>query len=260
MKSQIGNQNQISMKSQIGIQNQVGMINRIGMQNQTTFRNGFSMKNQFNRQKEVSNQQLANFTNYMNRKQVPLKQGNKGPHNPAWFGSTPKRNILPKPKPGEVLDLTADAEEVRCDVCEDDFNWPDENHDCPLKRKKMKLDLSQSSTGIPEKGGLKIPKEKIFNKRSTSSMKSNDEVAKTATSKRNQLEASVQKIPKSTQIMSGSNPPTRVHPGRKLPPTKPPPTRIQPSRSQPTRSLPVQNIPDRALATRIMPSRRVKTY
>jgi len=250
MKSQLGNQNQISMKSQIGIQNHVG--NRIGMQNQTAFRNGFAMKNQFNRQKQMSNQQLANFTNYINRKQVPLKKVNKGPHNPVWFGNTPKRNILPKPSPGEVLDLTTDDDEVRCEVCEDDFNWPDENHECPLKRKKKKLDLSQSSTGIPEKGGLTILKEKIFNKRSTSSLKSDDGGA---ISKRNQLEVSVQKIPKSTQIMPVRNPPTRVQPGRKLPPTKPPPTRIQP-----TRSLPVKNIPDRALASRIMPSRRVKTY
>merc|ERR1719369_2529848 len=194
-QNQIGMKNQISMQNTNSLQNQIAMQNRMSMQNQIAMQNRIGMQNQ------KSYQQLANFTKYMNHKQSPsLNKLNKNPrNNPSWVGKTP-RNILPKPRPGDVLDLTAEDEDVEgCEVCEDDFNWPDENHDCPLKRnKKMKLDTRQSSAVEPKKGGLTILNDKFLNK-SIPTIVNSDKKATDA--KKEQFEASVQKIPKSTKLL-----------------------------------------------------------
>jgi len=235
-------QNQIAMQNRMGMQNQIAMQNRMGMQNQIAMQNRIGMQNQ------KSYQQLANFTKYMNHKQSPsLNKLNKNPrNNPSWVGKTP-RNILPKPRPGDVLDLTAEDEDVGCEVCEDDFNWPDENHDCPLKRnKKMKLDTCQSSAVEPKKGGLTILKDKLLNKPIPISLKTDK---KATVAKKEQFEASVQKIPKSTKLLPVSNSKTRDLPA----------ARVQTTRNPPSRVLPTRNTQDRIPATRVMPSRRVKS-
>ena len=68
-------------------------------------------------------------------------------HNPSWYGTPPNRNIAPKPSVGKsgaksknipfeaTFDLTKDDPEA-CSVCDDDFNWPDENHECKRTRQK----------------------------------------------------------------------------------------------------------------------------
>merc|ERR1719431_2501615 len=147
MKSQMSIHNINSLQRQIPMQNKMSMQNRLGMQNQKSL------------------QQLANLTKYM--KKNPR-------NNPSWVGKTLTRKILPKPRPGDVLDLTAEDEDVAgCEVCEDDFNWPDENHDCPLKRnKKIKLDTPISNAFEPKKGGLTILKDRILNKSFLTSGKS----------------------------------------------------------------------------------------
>jgi len=254
-------QNQIGMKNQISMQNMQNsnsLQNQIAMQNRMSMQNQIAMQNRIGMQNQKSYQQLANFTKYMNHKQSPsLNKLNKNPrNNPSWVGKTP-RNILPKPRPGDVLDLTAEDEDVEgCEVCEDDFNWPDENHDCPLKRnKKMKLDTRQSSAVEPKKGGLTILKDKFLNK-SIPTIVNSDK--KAIDSKKEQFEASVQKIPKSTKLLPVSNPKTRDLPPRNVS-SKTPAARIQPTRNPPSRVLPTRDTQDRVPATRVMPSRRVKS-
>jgi len=229
-----GFQNQIGMKNQIGMQNPIGMLKQMGMLNRKNF------------------QQLKNFTKYV--KQTPsLNKMNKNPHNPSWFRKTPTRNILPKPKPGEVFDLTADDDdEIKCKVCEDDFNWPDDNHDCPLQRnKKMKLDMTKRTDVDLEKGGLTLLKEKLLSKSVPASVKSNEKGPESKVAKKEQFEASLKKIPKSTMLVPVRNPPTGMLSDKNFS-AKPLPARVQP-----TETLPARNLPD---GVKVMPSMGVKTY
>jgi len=209
-------------------------------------------------QNQMSTKQLNNFKNYMNQKPNPylMNKRNRNPHNPSWFGNPPTRNqkILPKPSPGEVLDLTVE-EEPTCDICEDDFNWPDENHACPLKQsKKIKLEQPKNPM-VPKKGGLSLLKAKILNKPFpkvlSNSMKSSND-------KKQQFEASLKKIPNTTQLEPVTNvsakTPSRVLPSRNLP------SKTLPTRTLPPRNISTRNMPQRTVGTRTMPSRRVKTY
>ena len=67
-------------------------------------------------------------------------------HNPSWYGTQPNRKISPRPLVGKpssrnkipieaTFDLTKDDPDA-CSVCDDDFNWPDENHECKRTRQK----------------------------------------------------------------------------------------------------------------------------
>ena len=68
-------------------------------------------------------------------------------HNPSWYGKPPNRKIAPRPLVGgkqllkskipfeATFDLTKDDPDA-CSVCDDDFNWPDENHECKRTRQK----------------------------------------------------------------------------------------------------------------------------
>jgi len=210
-------------------------------------------------QNKMNSKQQANFKNYMSQKPNPylLNKRNRNPHSPSWFGNPPTRNqkILPKPSSGEVLDLTVD-EDPTCEICEDDFNWPDENHACPLKQnKKIKLEEIKNTT-VPKKGGLSLLKEKIFNNSSLEVVRKT--VKPTIEKQQKQFEASVSKIPSSTKLVPIDNrqakTPSRVLPSRNLP------TRNLPTRTLPSRNTSSRNIPERTVGTRTMPSRRVKTY
>ena len=60
-------------------------------------------------------------------------------HHPSWFGK-PQNIALRPPVGGKPLfeatfDLTKDDPDA-CSVCDDDFNWPDENHECKRTRQK----------------------------------------------------------------------------------------------------------------------------
>merc|ERR1712126_145243 len=77
-------------------------------------------------------------------------------HNPSWFGGVPNRKLLPKQMMPEVpsdmsFDLTNDPD--ACDVCDDDFNWPDASHVCKRTQKKQ----SQSVAGMDKKVLQEIP-------------------------------------------------------------------------------------------------------
>ena len=75
-------------------------------------------------------------------------------HNPAWYGKAPNRKIAPKASTlpfGATFDLTKDDPDA-CDVCDDDFNWPDENHQC---KRTLKKELSKSSRSPEMKNILK---------------------------------------------------------------------------------------------------------
>jgi len=229
------------------------------------FRKGLGMNES---QNQMSMKQLENYQKYMSIKPKPnpyqLNKRNRNPHSPSWFGKTPTRTLMPKPVSGEVLDLTED-DEPKCDICEDDFNWPDANHACPLKQsKKIKLD-KPSMAPVPMKGGLTLPKEKIFKKSPTEFSKTSQNLAQTTYSvdRKQQLEASLKKIPKSTKLVPVKNVPTKTSSGVLSPrnvPTKTLPTRTMPTRMLPTRNISNKNIPERSMGTRTMPSRRVKTY
>merc|ERR1719186_2243139 len=113
-------------------------------------------------QNNLDLKQLDNFKNSNKKRPINpylVNKKNINPQSPAWFGNLSKTNKMPNPE--QVLDLTAD-DEPSCDICEDDFNWPDENHACPLKQnKKMKVEQPTNPTE-PIKGGLAMLKEKIF--------------------------------------------------------------------------------------------------
>merc|ERR1719369_2574505 len=110
----------------------------------------------------------------------------------------------------------------------------------------MKLDTRQSSAVELKKGGLTILKDKLLNKSIPTSIKTDK---KADVAKKEQFEASVQKIPKSTKLLPVSNPKTRDLPA----------ARVQTTRNPPSRVLPTRNTQDRVPATRVMPSRRVKS-
>merc|ERR1719435_835366 len=187
-------------QNQIGMQNPVGMLNQMGMLNRKSF------------------QQLKNFTKYV-RQTPSMNKMNKNPHNPSWFRKTPTRSILPKQKPGEVFDLTADDEdEIECKVCEDDF----------------------------KKGGLTLLKEKLLSKSVPVHVKSNEKGPETKVTKKEQFKASLKKIPKSTMLVPVRNPLTGILSDKNLS-AKPPPARVEP-----TETLPARNLPD---GVKVMPSR-----
>jgi len=83
-------------------------------------------------------------------------------HNPSWYGKAPNRKIVPKISTlpfGMTFDLTKDDPDA-CDVCDDDFNWPDENHECKRTLKKQQKVLNSSTSPIPDT--KKILKELPF--------------------------------------------------------------------------------------------------
>ena len=236
-----GSQNQIGMKNQIGMHSPTtGMVNQIGMQSRMGIQN------------RKSNQQLQNYTKYI-KQPASINKMNKNPHNPSWFRKTPARNGLPMQRPGEVFDLTADDEEERrCKVCEDDFNWPDEKHDCPLKsNKKTKLDVTKNNSVDLKKGGLTLLKEKLLNKSIPESVKNNEKGPEVKVVNREQLEASLKKIPKSTMLVPLRNSSTGILSDKNFSP-RPPPARVQPSET-----LPARKVSD---SVSVMSSRRVKSY
>ena len=55
-------------------------------------------------------------------------------HNPSWYGKAPNRKV-PAPTFTMSYDLTKDDDDA-CEVCDDDFNWPDANHKCKKTMKK----------------------------------------------------------------------------------------------------------------------------
>merc|ERR1719186_727416 len=161
---------------------------------------------------------------------------NINPQSPAWFGNLPSRKPNKMPNPEQVLDLTAD-DEPTCDICEDDFNWPDENHACPLKQnKKMKLE-QLTNTNESKKGGLVMLKEKIFknNKPTPLKIAPKKVVSNISIDKKKQYKNDV--------VLPTRTMPTRTMPVRTLPvrtttsSTRAMPTRIMPTRTMPTRRV-----------------------
>jgi len=217
--------------------------------NSTYYQMEDSMLNQMGMLNRKSFQQMKNLAKFVN--QTPSIH--KNPHNPSLFRKTPTRNILPKPKPGEVFDLTADdQDEIKCKVCEDDFNWPDDKHDCRLKRnKKMKLDMTKNTDVDLEKGGLTLRKEKLLSKSVPASVKSNEKGLASKVTKKEQFEASLKKVPKSTMLVPVRNPPTGILSDKNFS-AKPPPARVQPTETRPARNL--------ADGVKVMSSMGVKTY
>ena len=54
-------------------------------------------------------------------------------HNPSWYGTKPNRKV---PPPAFTMSYDLTKEDEACDVCDDDFNWPDANHKCKKTMKK----------------------------------------------------------------------------------------------------------------------------
>merc|ERR1719508_97535 len=181
------------------------------------------------------------FSKSQNQMSLNFKN-QKRPNNP--FGNLPKSNKMPNPE--QVFDLTAD-DEPSCDICEDDFNWPDANHACPLKQnKKMKIEHPTNTTE-PKKGGLAMLKEKIFKSNKPLPLriapkKINSNIS--IDTKKKQLEDSVRKIPNSTKLIPINNMPKEV------------PSRVMPTRTS-TRAMPTRTMPTRTVYSRIMPTRTV---
>ena len=115
---------------------------------------GYSAKAQ-QHMKNLAAAQAANAKFNMNQNpkwfnKLGGKGGNKNVHNPSWYGGVPNRKLLPKQMMPEIppnmsFDLTNDPD--ACEVCDDDFNWPDASHVCKRTLKKQ----SQSVGAVTNK-------------------------------------------------------------------------------------------------------------
>ena len=87
-------------------------------------------------------ERLKNYHESLDKVKPKVENVNKkvrSIHNPSWYQSMPNRKIQPKgkmPAPMDMMtfDLTKPDPDA-CEVCDDDFNWPDENHECNKTRK-----------------------------------------------------------------------------------------------------------------------------